>query len=73
MLFIIVNLRIIRHPVMELTKCINCNSSHLKVMDRYKHAFLVKCNDCGLVFGKKNPSAAELTAHYTNYPRYNSI
>jgi len=58
---------------MELTKCINCNGTHLKSLAGYERAFLVKCNDCGLVFGKKNPSLEELTAHYTNYPRYTSL
>ena len=58
---------------MELSNCINCNSTHLKTMSVYSGAFLVKCADCGLVFGKKQPSTTELTAHYTNYPRYTSL
>lgn len=58
---------------MELSNCINCNGPHLKIMPAYSRAFLVKCNDCGLVFGKKNPSPEELTAHYTNYPRYQNL
>ena len=58
---------------MELSKCIICNNEHLKVMPAYSLAFLVKCQDCGIVFGKKPPSTEELTAHYTNYPRYQSL
>ncbi len=58
---------------MELSKCIICDSAHLKVMPAYSLAFLVKCQDCGIVFGKKHPSTEELTAHYTNYPRYQSL
>lgn len=42
-------------------------------MPAYSRAFLVKCRDCSLVFGSKNPSHAELTAHYTNYPRYTGL
>lgn len=58
---------------MELSNCISCNSMKLKIMPAYSRAFLVKCQDCGLVFGKKDPSHEELTAHYTNYPRYQSL
>ena len=42
-------------------------------MPAYSRAFLVKCQGCSLVFGSKNPSHAELTAHYTNYPRYTGL
>jgi len=42
-------------------------------MPSYSKAHLVKCNACGLVFGSKNPTPHELTAHYTNYPRYQSL
>lgn len=58
---------------MELSNCIICNGTHLKTMPAYSRAFLVKCRDCGLIFGKKNPSVEELTAHYTGYPRYQSL
>lgn len=58
---------------MELSNCISCKSTHLKIMPAYSRAFLVKCGDCGLVFGKEDPSPEELTAHYTNYPRYQTL
>ena len=58
---------------MELSNCIICKGTNLKTMPAYSRAFLVKCQSCGLVFGKKNPSPEELTAHYTNYPRYQSL
>lgn len=58
---------------MQLNNCILCNSPKLKIMPAYSRAFLVKCSDCGLVFGNKNPTSEELTNHYTNYPRYNTL
>lgn len=58
---------------MELRNCILCGSTRLKTMPAYSRAYLVKCGDCGLVFGNKNPTAEELTAHYTNYPRYQTL
>lgn len=58
---------------MKLENCILCNSNKLRVMPLYARAHLVKCEDCSLVFGNKNPSAEELTAHYTNYPRYQNL
>ncbi len=58
---------------MELSNCIICNGTRLKQMPAYSRAFLVQCQDCGLVFGEKKPTAEELTAHYSNYPRYQSL
>jgi 2-polyprenyl-3-methyl-5-hydroxy-6-metoxy-1,4-benzoquinol methylase len=58
---------------MELDKCILCNSADLKILPSYSRAFLVKCRNCSLVFCKKDPSPQELTAHYTNYPRYHTL
>lgn len=58
---------------MELNKCILCHSADLKMLPAYSKAFLNKCLNCGLVFCKKDPSPEELTAHYTNYPRYNTL
>jgi SAM-dependent methyltransferase len=58
---------------MELNKCILCNSTDLKILPSYSRAFLTKCRNCNLVFCKKDPSPDELTAHYTNYPRYLSL
>jgi SAM-dependent methyltransferase len=39
----------------------------------FSHAHLVKCRSCDFVFCKRIPTAEELTAHYTNYPRYASL
>ena len=58
---------------MELNNCILCNGTRLKTLPAYNRAFLVKCSDCGIVFCKKDPSGEELTAHYTNYPRYQNL
>ena len=58
---------------MELSNCIVCNGRNLRILPDYSAASLVKCGDCGIVFSKRNPSAAELTAHYNNYPRYETL
>jgi 2-polyprenyl-3-methyl-5-hydroxy-6-metoxy-1,4-benzoquinol methylase len=58
---------------MELNNCIICNGTRLKTLPAYSRAFLVKCEDCGIVFCKKIPSGEELTAHYANYPRYENL
>ncbi len=54
-------------------KCLVCNSSRLKEMKKYQHAYLVKCNNCGFVFSQRNPTEDELIKHYTNYPREHHI
>ena len=58
---------------MEFTNCINCGSNKLVDLPKYRHAFLVKCKSCRLVFSKANPTPKELTDHYTGYPRYTAL
>lgn len=54
--------------------CLSCGASQLRPLgDDYKHAFLVKCDSCGLVFGNRIPSQENLQAHYAQYVRDNSI
>lgn len=56
------------------THCLLCGSADLHSRGKgYEHAYLVKCASCGLVFGKRIPTAAELQAHYAQYTRDNSI
>src|SRR5690606_143762 len=38
-----------------------------------KHAYLVKCKSCSLVFSKRIPISDELAKHYQNYPRYTEL
>jgi len=58
---------------MEHASCIVCSNKQLKQLNRYKRAFLVECEGCGMVFSQKIPSNEELTKIYTNYPRFTSL
>jgi 2-polyprenyl-3-methyl-5-hydroxy-6-metoxy-1,4-benzoquinol methylase len=53
--------------------CIYCKSKNFKKLLGYEHAYLVKCIDCSLVFTSKIPTIDQLTKHYGNYPRFNSL
>ncbi len=54
--------------------CLLCGSSEFHSLGKeYEHAYLVKCSSCGLVFGKRIPTEAELQLHYAKYTRDNSI
>ena len=54
--------------------CLLCHSTALSPKGKeYEHAYLVQCDDCGLVFGKRIPEADELQAHYAQYTRDNAI
>ncbi|HTF05593.1 MAG TPA: class I SAM-dependent methyltransferase, partial [Bacteroidia bacterium] len=56
------------------THCLVCGSPEYGVLDtEYAHAYLVKCTSCGFVFGSRIPSETELSNHYAQYPRDNSI
>ncbi len=56
------------------TNCLLCDSTNLIPLGKdYEHAYLVKCNSCGLVFGSRIPSEQDLQAHYVQYVRDNSI
>lgn len=56
------------------THCTLCGSVEIGVLSKeYRHAFLVHCQSCGLVFGERIPSQQELTDHYAKYPRHTSI
>lgn len=48
-------------------KCIVCNSSNLKDLKGYSHAYLCKCMDCDMVFTKRIPTEGELNDYYKNY------
>lgn len=54
--------------------CLVCGSTDYGVLGRqYAHAYLVKCQDCGFVFGRRIPSEQELNEHYAKYPRGTSL
>lgn len=57
---------------MYFKNCVLCGGN-INELTNYGHAYLVKCNSCKFVFSKRIPSPEELTAHYTNYPRYTSL
>lgn len=54
--------------------CPLCASAAIGVLDKqYSHAYLVKCQECSLVFGERIPTQQELSDHYGKYPRNTSI
>jgi 2-polyprenyl-3-methyl-5-hydroxy-6-metoxy-1,4-benzoquinol methylase len=54
--------------------CTLCNSAELGVLGReYQHAYLMRCQQCGLVFGARIPAGDELSDPYSKYPRNTSI
>src|SRR4051812_49141965 len=53
--------------------CLICSGLNLKHFKYFKHAFLVKCKDCGFVFCEKIPDSDELRDYYNNYPEIQSI
>lgn len=56
------------------TECLLCGSTDLSdLAKQYAHAYLVQCNDCNLVFGKRIPSQKELHDHYALYRRNNPL
>jgi 2-polyprenyl-3-methyl-5-hydroxy-6-metoxy-1,4-benzoquinol methylase len=54
--------------------CPLCGSAETGVLgEEYRHAYLVQCQQCGLVYGERIPSLQELNDHYGKYPRNTSI
>ena len=54
--------------------CPLCHSAELGALnEQYAHAFLVRCQHCGLVFCQRIPTQQELVDHYSKYPRNTSI
>lgn len=51
----------------EHSKCVSCGSVHLKWLQRYAAAHLVRCQGCGLVFCARRPTDSELEQHYGQY------
>lgn len=49
------------------TKCPNCNSTYLLVLEKYKSNHLTKCNNCSFVFCKPIPTVDELNSYYAEY------
>jgi len=49
--------------------CSVCSSRHLKFLSRYRHAHLMRCCDCGLIFAGRRPTEAELVENYGGYSR----
>lgn len=49
-------------------KCLLCNSTKLKKLDKYAKDHLVKCRSCGFVFCEPIPTDEELTTFYNRYP-----
>lgn len=58
---------------MNFQNCTICSNNNLIPIAYYPNAYLVKCTNCKFVFTKKKPTIAELSKHYTNYPRYNEL
>lgn len=58
---------------MEHNNCILCKDKQLTTLPAYDRSFLVKCKNCGFVFSKKIPGNNELSAIYTNYPRFTTL
>ncbi len=54
------------------TKCLICSSNKLKKLERYSNNYLVKCNNCGLVFCEPIPSQQELNNYYKIYAYENN-
>jgi len=66
------NSYLMTYPVHE--KCLVCGSTDYGVLPaEYAHAYLVRCRNCGLVFGSRIPSGEELNEHYGKYPRNNNL
>lgn len=60
------------YPVHE--HCLVCGSTDYGVLGKqYAHAYLVQCENCGFVFGRRIPSEQELNDHYAKYPRNTSL
>ena len=55
------------------SKCLLCNSKDLLELKNYQNAYLVKCQKCNFVFGKRIPETSELIAHYQKYQRGGEI
>ncbi|MEO6883794.1 MAG: class I SAM-dependent methyltransferase [Bacteroidia bacterium] len=53
--------------------CLLCNSDCLVELENYQHAYLVQCQKCNFVFGKRIPETTELIAHYQKYKRGGEI
>ncbi len=54
--------------------CTLCASADIGVLNsEFRHAYLVQCHNCGLVFGERIPTTQELIDHYAKYPRNTSI
>jgi SAM-dependent methyltransferase len=50
--------------------CLVCGHAGYGVMGKeFAHAYLVQCENCGMVFSSRIPSPEELAAHYSGYPR----
>ncbi|MBL7884487.1 MAG: methyltransferase domain-containing protein [Bacteroidia bacterium] len=58
---------------MNFETCTICNSRKLVSIKTFSHAYLVKCTNCNFIFSHKKATIEELTKHYTNYPRYDSL
>jgi SAM-dependent methyltransferase len=51
------------------TACTVCKGRRLEPLSAYRHAHLVRCRDCGLVFADCRPTDAELARNYGDYSR----
>ncbi|GAB4132199.1 MAG: hypothetical protein Fur0041_03270 [Bacteroidia bacterium] len=57
-----------------LDHCTLCFSKDIHELDAsYRHAWLVKCRQCGFVFSGRIPEYDELIAHYAKYQRGEAI
>jgi 2-polyprenyl-3-methyl-5-hydroxy-6-metoxy-1,4-benzoquinol methylase len=52
----------------HFSSCLLCNSSNIVPLEKYKNAYLVKCQDCSFVFSNKRPNLDELKECYGKYP-----
>lgn len=58
------------HPLHH--NCLLCSSPILSKLEAYRHAYLVKCANCGFVFSSKIPTDAELSSYYS-YSRRSTV
>jgi len=47
-------------------RCRICSGGDFAALAGYEHAYLAKCNTCGLVFSARTPTGEELQAHYSH-------
>ena len=50
------------------SQCLLCQTTKLKTVVGYEHAYLIQCTNCKFVFCERIPTNEELQKHYGTYP-----